>query len=141
MFGRTETFSPVLFATLLMCLGWVLILPPRAGTISLLQDNLSPDKLEALKYAFLGAYAFTLQDLMRRYFRDDLRAGAYLGLIVRLVFTGLIVTAAVSPAGSTTGRRATRTPLRGVSQRPDRDDPRPRPGKTAARPDRATRRP
>jgi hypothetical protein len=93
-FAHTETFSPVLFATLLICLGWALILPPQDGTLPLLEAYLSPDKLEALKYAFFGAYAFTLQDLVRRYFRDDLRAGAYLGLTVRIIFTGLIVTAA-----------------------------------------------
>jgi hypothetical protein len=88
---HTETFSPVLFATVLICIGWVLILPPRDPSPSTLQRYIPGDILEALKFAFFGVYAFTLQDLVRRYFRDDLRAGAYLGLVVRIVFVGLII--------------------------------------------------
>jgi hypothetical protein len=94
LLAHTETFSPVLFATLIICLGWVLILPPHTGTIPLVQEGIGSELLRALKYAFFGAYAFTIQDLVRRYFRDDLRAGAYLGIVVRIVFTGLIIAVA-----------------------------------------------
>lgn len=94
LLAHTETFSPVLFATILICLGWVLILPPHTGTIPLMKLSINEEMLSVLKYAFFGAYAFTIQDLVRRYFRDDLRAGAYLGIVVRIVFVGLVIAAA-----------------------------------------------
>ncbi len=91
--SHTETFSPVLIATILVCLGWVLVLPPHIDPINNLQTQFPGLNFEALKFAFFGAYGFTLLDLVRRYFRDDLRAGAYLGMVVRIIFVGLIVTA------------------------------------------------
>lgn len=91
--SHTETFSPVLIATILVCLGWVLVLPPHIEPIANLQEQFPGLNFEALKFAFFGAYGFTLLDLVRRYFRDDLRAGAYLGMVVRIIFVGLIVTA------------------------------------------------
>ncbi len=92
--AHTETFSPVLLATILVCLGWVLILPPHTGPLTDLEGNFPGLNFEALKFAFFGAYAFTLLDLVRRYFRDDLRAGAYIGLVVRIVFVALVMTVA-----------------------------------------------
>lgn len=89
---RTETFSPVLFATVLICLGWVLILPPHTEPLPTLERSFPRAvPFEALMFGFFGAYAFTIQDLVRRYFRDDLRAGAYIGLVVRIVFTSLVI--------------------------------------------------
>lgn len=95
---RAETFSPVLFATILFCLGWVLILDPEFyrgvdlfGDLSLSGGPALPS--EALKFGFLGAYSFILQDLIRRYFRDDLKTGGYISAVVRIVFVTLVVTA------------------------------------------------
>ena len=91
--SHTETFSPVLIATILVCLGWVLVLPPHMAPVENMESEFRGVDFEALKFAFFGAYGFTLLDLVRRYFRDDLRAGAYLGLVVRIVFVGLLATA------------------------------------------------
>ncbi|MDQ3569038.1 MAG: hypothetical protein M3396_00125 [Actinomycetota bacterium] len=95
---RAETFSPVLFATILFCLGWVLILDPEFYRgIDLFGDLSLSGRLdlpsEALRFGFLGAYSFILQDLIRRYFRDDLKTGAYISAVVRIVFVTLVVTA------------------------------------------------
>ena len=93
---RTETFSPVLMATVLISLGWVLVLEPelyRHLTLGMQLSGRPVVPIEALRFGFLGAYAFTLQDLIRRYFRDDLKAGAYISAAARLVFVAVIVTA------------------------------------------------
>lgn len=94
---RAEAFSPVLLATLVFALGWSLVLEPELyRSFRLLDEAASarPDlPVAALQYGFLGAYAFVLQDLVRRYFRDDLRAGAYVGAIVRIVFVVILVAA------------------------------------------------
>lgn len=94
---RTETFSPVLLATLLLCLGWVLVLQPELyrtfdliGTSQLSGRPRLP--FEALQFGFLGAYAFILQDLIRRYFRDDLKTAAYISAATRIVFVAVMVT-------------------------------------------------
>ena len=95
---RAETFSPVIFATLLLGVGWVLVLQPELyGNVGLLAGlRLSGRPLlpaEALQYGFVGAYSFILQDLIRRYFREDLKAGAYISAVVRIVFVAVVVSA------------------------------------------------
>ncbi|MBA2528609.1 MAG: hypothetical protein H0V19_01380, partial [Euzebyales bacterium] len=95
---RAETFSPVVFATVLLCVGWVLVLQPELyGNVDLLGGlPLSGQPLlptQALQYAFVGAYSFVLQDLIRRYFREDLKTGAYISAVVRVVFVSVVVTA------------------------------------------------
>ena len=86
---RTEAFFPVLMATVLLGIGWMLVLEvPGEGSFS------PPDvPNDALRFAFLGAYAFIVQDLVRRYFRDDLKTGAYIAATVRVVFVVLVVVA------------------------------------------------
>jgi hypothetical protein len=95
---RAETFSPVILATLLLGVGWVLVLQPELyGNVGLLAGlQLSGRPLlpsEALQYGFVGAYSFILQDLIRRYFRADLKAGAYISAVVRIVFVAVVVSA------------------------------------------------
>jgi hypothetical protein len=94
---RTETFSPVLFATLLLCLGWILFLRPELSfNRTLLPVHISGlPALPALplQLGFLGAYSFIVQDLIRRYFREDLRAAAYIASITRVVFVPLVILA------------------------------------------------
>jgi hypothetical protein len=95
---RAETFSPVILATLLLGVGWVLVLQPELyGNVGLLAGlQLSGRPLlpsEALQYGFVGAYSFILQDLIRRYFRADLKAGAYISAVVRVVFVAVVVSA------------------------------------------------
>lgn len=94
---RAEAFSPVLVATLVFALGWALVLEPEAYRSVRLLDAMVSQRPSLptlpLQYAFLGAYAFVVQDLVRRYFRDDLRAGAYVGATVRVVFVVIVVAA------------------------------------------------
>lgn len=92
---RTETFSPVLMATLVIALGWTFVMSPELArvlfSLGLPDDAVAPHIPRALLFGFLGAYAFILQDLVRRYFREDLRAGAYLSATARIIFVALIV--------------------------------------------------
>ena len=86
---RTEAFFPVLMATLLLGVGWMLVLEvPDTGSFS-------PPRVphDALRFGFLGAYTFILQDLTRRYFRDDLKTGAYIAATIRVIFVVIIVVA------------------------------------------------
>lgn len=91
---KTETFSPVLFATLLLCLAWVLVLQPEPldwfgeGAESSVIDL----PYEALKFGFFGSYFFIIQDLLRRYYREDLKTVAYISASARIVFVAVIVT-------------------------------------------------
>lgn len=85
---RTDTFRPVLFATMLLVVGWTLVLQPEPyqnitvfeGLASSQQPALPSD---VLRFAFVGAYLFIAQSLMRRYFQDDLKANAYISGIIR----------------------------------------------------------
>ena len=49
--------------------------------------------LRPLEFGFLGAYAFITQDLIRRYYRDDLRTSAYIAAIARIIFVSVVITA------------------------------------------------
>ena len=92
---RTEAFSPVVYATLIMCLGWVLVLQPellgalRLGEIVPSGRPLLP--VEPRQFGFLGAYTFIIQDLVRRYYRDDLRTSGYIAAISRIVFSAVLI--------------------------------------------------
>ena len=86
---RTEAFFPVIIATLVMSIGWILALEVQGG----LTDFEPSVPGEALAFGFLGAYAFILQDLTRRYFRDDLKTGAYIAATTRVIFVVLIILA------------------------------------------------
>ena len=44
-----------------------------------------------LKFGFLGAYAFIIQMLVRRYFQSDLRASAYASSVVRIFVVTIVV--------------------------------------------------
>ncbi|MGI8758510.1 MAG: hypothetical protein ACR2K0_04320, partial [Acidimicrobiales bacterium] len=86
--AQTETFAPVLLATVFLCLGWVLVLQPERwsevdvfGGLMLSGQPRLPN--DVLRFGFLGAYSFILQDIVRRYFRDDLKTGAYISGMAR----------------------------------------------------------
>jgi hypothetical protein len=101
----SEAAVPVLIATFLMALMWVVTLPPvrspnlvaallpskivdsepafdpgQAPWRNALTPNLSP-----VTAAFLGAYFFSLQLLFRRYVRRDIRPSAYVGSVLRML--------------------------------------------------------
>jgi hypothetical protein len=50
-----------------------------------------PRLVDALRFGFLGAYFFLMSLLIRRYFQNDLRPGAYLGGVVRIVTVLVLV--------------------------------------------------
>jgi hypothetical protein len=91
----TETVGPVLLATVVFVIGWLLVLQPdiwRGVTMPVIARAGRPDLLfEALQFGFFGAYTFILMDLSRRYHRDDLRADAYISAATRVVVTALLV--------------------------------------------------
>lgn len=94
--SQVENFSPVLVATLIIGLGWVLTLQPElirdSGFLSSVQTSGRPSvPVDALQFTFVGAYAFIVQDLVRRYFVVDLRNTAYVAAIARMVLVTLVV--------------------------------------------------
>jgi hypothetical protein len=92
-----RTFGPVVLATLVLCLGWALTFQP--GLLRQVTPGVTPlpgrtqIATTPLQFAFVGAYVFILQDLTRRYFRDDLKPGAYISAVVRVIVVAMIVTA------------------------------------------------
>ncbi|MDQ3610085.1 MAG: hypothetical protein M4D85_00520 [Actinomycetota bacterium] len=101
---RTQTFAPILLATFLVGLGWTLVVQPDAlATIRLVESSVGAPAVpyEPLQFGFLGAYWFILQDLVRRYFRDDLKTDAYISAVTRLVVVSLlVVTVGLVPVGT-----------------------------------------
>ena len=80
---------PILVATVVMTLGWMLTLLP-AGPQS---DTVQPGQLldffapqhSALIFGFLGAYFFVLNTVLHRYVRADLKPKAYSSITVRML--------------------------------------------------------
>ena len=66
-----------------------------------------PRQADALRFGFLGAYFALLSLLVRRYFQNDLRPGAYLSGVVRIV-TVLLLVVAVDQAFALQGAPADR---------------------------------
>jgi hypothetical protein len=86
-----STTIPIILATVLTALGWLVTLPPYGGSEPLEIVE------QPLTYAFLGAYFFSLQMLFRRYVRRDLRGSAYVAVAMRIILavigTGVAVVA------------------------------------------------
>jgi len=92
---RTQTFTPILLATFLMGIGWALVVQPEVVRQFRLVQTFSGSPsvpYQALGFGFIGAYWFILQDVVRRYYRDDLKTNAYISAITRLVVVALLVT-------------------------------------------------
>jgi len=82
--------SPVIVATLVMALGWAVVLRPELlGRMDLLGgrpfSNWPTIQAGAITFGFLGAYLFITSDIVRRYFRDDIKAGAFVSAILRII--------------------------------------------------------
>lgn len=129
-----DTTIPVIAATLLIALGWLITLPPWQGRLILTrqitqtatesqatgalpvvpqpqpspgagataqpsptptEEQVATEKwlsvynpiLSPVRFAFIGAYFFTLQMLFRRYVRRDLRSSAYVAVSLRLILS------------------------------------------------------
>lgn len=78
----------MLVATLVLTLGWVLTLAPVGMSVPLRQPKdillLFAPLPSALTYGFLGAYFFSLGDVLRRYVRGDLKPKVYSSIAVRV---------------------------------------------------------
>jgi hypothetical protein len=93
--SRNETFRPVLLASLLLTIGWTVAINPelfRTLSLTALPVSGRPElPAEALRFGFVGAYWFILQDLIRRYFRDDLKTSAYVSVSARIIVVVVLV--------------------------------------------------
>ncbi|MBR0717504.1 hypothetical protein [Bradyrhizobium liaoningense] len=90
--GGVTTLStatvPVLLATVLISLGWLVTLPPYQADLVLTKSPgvqaLTPSGTP-VQLAFLGAYFFSLQMLFRRYVLEDLGGSAYVAASLRII--------------------------------------------------------
>ncbi len=103
--ARSEGLYPVVLATALLTLGWAVVVQPELyhdfNLLGHLPFSGQPHlPYTALQFGFIGAYWFILQDLTRRYFRQDLKTAAYVSASVRLiVVTITVATVALVPLG------------------------------------------
>jgi hypothetical protein len=103
--ARSEGLYPVVLATALLTLGWAVVVQPDLyhdfNLLGHLPFSGQPHlPYTALQFGFIGAYWFILQDLTRRYFRQDLKTAAYVSASVRLiVVTITVATVALVPVG------------------------------------------
>lgn len=86
---------PILVATLVITVGWMLTLLP-AGPPQ--PDNMQPGQLldffmpprSAVVFGFLGAYFFVLNTVLHRYVRADLKPKAYSSITVRILIVFIL---------------------------------------------------
>jgi hypothetical protein len=103
--ARSEGLYPVVLATALLSLGWAVVVQPDLyhdfNLLGHLPFSGQPHlPYTALQFGFVGAYWFILQDLTRRYFRQDLKTAAYVSASARLiVVTITVATVALAPVG------------------------------------------
>lgn len=97
---NVETLFPVFLCTSTLAVAWSVLLWEPVSVI----DPAEP--WAALEFGFLGAYAFAVSMLVRRFYQSDLRPSAYATVVLRIVLVMLIVivlhqlfavTAAASP--------------------------------------------
>ncbi len=80
-----ETLFPVFLCTTVLAVGWAAVLLDT----DFVESPSGP--WDALKFGFLGAYAFAITMLIRRFYQSDLRPSAYAGVVLRIVLVLLIV--------------------------------------------------
>lgn len=94
---RGENLWPVAFATLIISVGWVFVVAPDTlfgvSLLSASQPSAGSPIIprETFRFAFLGAYFYVLQMLVRRYFQNDLKTSAYVNSIMRVIVVMLLV--------------------------------------------------
>jgi hypothetical protein len=95
-----KTILPIIAATVLVLLGWLTALPPWFLPPSQLEPYVAPygfrwyttfvtPTLSAVTFAFLGAYFFSLQMIIRRFVRRDLGPNAYNSMSLRMILATL----------------------------------------------------
>ena len=80
-----ESLFPLFLATAVFAVGWTAVLWDTGFVTA------PGGAWDVLKYAFVGAYAFVVSMLIRRFFQSDLRASAYASGVYRIAFVLLIV--------------------------------------------------
>jgi hypothetical protein len=95
---QADAFSPVIMATAMLCVGWIVVVVPELygglrpfGDLTLSGIPRMPD--EALRYGFVGSYAFIVQSLVRRYFQADLKTHAYVSAMARVILVSALIIA------------------------------------------------
>ena len=94
---RGENLWPVAISTLLISVGWVMVVEPE----TIFNTSLIPSGFQAsnkpvipheiFNFGFLGAYFYILQMLVRRYFQNDLKTSAYVNSIMRIIVVIFLV--------------------------------------------------
>ncbi len=95
---QADAFSPVIMTTILLCVGWIVVVQPELyrgwqPLGNLVLSGLPAMPIDPLRYAFVGSYAFILQGLVRRYFQADLKTHAYVSAMARVILVAALVTA------------------------------------------------
>jgi hypothetical protein len=88
---RSQTMFPVFLLTMVLATGWVAVLWDTGFITQVPGANDTVGLVDLLKFAFLGAYAFIVQSLIRRFFQSDLRPSAYAGAVLRIVLALIVV--------------------------------------------------
>ena len=81
----TETLFPVFLTTTVFAVAWTAVLWDTSFV-----SNPS-GVTDMLKFGFLGAYSFSIQMLMRRFFQNDLKASAYASVVLRVFIVAILV--------------------------------------------------
>lgn len=82
---NVETLFPVFLCTSTLAVAWSALLWEPVSVI----DPAEP--WATLEFGFLGAYAFAVSMLVRRFYQSDLRPSAYATVVLRIVLVMLIV--------------------------------------------------
>ena len=82
-----ETMFPVLLCTTTLAVAWSVMLWDPARLVS------PSGPWTTLEFGFLGAYAFAISMLVRRFYQSDLRPSAYATVMLRIILVLLFVTA------------------------------------------------
>ena len=94
---RVDAFFPIVLLTVLLCAGWSSVMVPELiGGVRIYSgpfSGLPRVPVDLLQYAFIGAYAFIIQNVVRRYFLYDLKSNAFVSGIVRIVIAASVVVA------------------------------------------------
>ena len=95
---QADAFSPVIMTTILLCVGWIVVVQPELyrgwrPLGNLVLSGLPAMPIDPLRFAFIGSYAFIVQGLVRRYFQADLKTHAYVSAMARVILVAALVTA------------------------------------------------
>ena len=93
---RLHDRSPVIVATLLIAIGWIVVLlndAPPAGPLPSFQDLFRPSPTP-MTMGFLGAYFLAIQVTLRGYVRGDLKPKTYNVITVRILMAVIFAWAA-----------------------------------------------